>query len=325
MLRVTFERLLQGFQPEKIFVATSVEQAVAIQAQLPELPNENIISEPCRRDTASAIGYALLRISQKYPTETFVLINSDAHVKDVEAYHQAITAAGRSAEEKSQTVLIGLTPTYPETGYGYIKLGDVLAMAGEGFNLHAVERFVEKPDPQTAAHYLSEGGYLWNATLIVAPISVFLSLYEKHLPEHARLYAEMTQAIDADNETDLIDSLFERLPAVSIDYGILEKETDLLVMPADFGWQDIGNWRTVRDVLATDDRANVVRGRHVEVDSVGNFIHCPAGKLVATVGVSDFIIVDTGDALLVCPRDRAHEVKRIVEQLKEDENLAEYL
>jgi mannose-1-phosphate guanylyltransferase len=326
MLRVTFDRLLLQFRPEDIFVATAVNQVAIVNAQLPECHKENIISEPCRRDTASAIGYALSRIAHSRPGETFVLINSDAHVRDPETYHRAIKAAGRRAEKEQQTVLIGITPTYPETGYGYIKMGDLVAVDEESqFKLHMVERFVEKPDRATAENYLRAGNYLWNATLIVAPIERFLRLYERHLPEHAGLYTQMKDAFGSDNEAQIIEALFERLPSVSIDYGILEREANLTVLPADFGWQDIGNWRTVRDVLAADDQINVVRGNHVGIDSVGNFIHAPDNKLVATIGVSDTIVIDTGDALLICPRDRTHEVKQIVEQLKTNEKLKEYL
>ncbi len=324
MLVATFNRVRQGLSAEDIFVATSAQHADAIRAQLPDLPEENLILEPCRRETASAIGYALLQISRTRPDETFVLINSDAHVKDEDAYHKAIAAAGRAAE-RGQSVLIGITPTYPETGYGYIKMGSRRDDLVDGFGLYAVDCFVEKPDKETAKKYLDDGCYLWNATLIVAPVRGFLELYDKHLPEHAALYKKMRDAFDTPDENHVIESSFARLPAVSIDYGILEKESDLAVMPADFGWMDIGNWRTVRDVLARCEDENVVRGHHVEVDSAANLIHCPEGKLVATVGVSGMVIVDTGDALLVCPQDRAHEVKEIVKKLKEDKQLETYL
>jgi len=325
MLVATYNRVRQGFAAEDIFVATSAQHADAIRAQLPDLPKENLILEPCRRETASAIGYALLQISRTRPDETFVLINSDAHVKDEETYHKVIAAAGQVAET-GQSVLIGITPTYPETGYGYIKMADKReGLAGGDFDVHEVGCFVEKPDPETAKQYLEDGRYLWNATLIVAPVSGFLELYEKHLPEHAALYQKMREAFGTDDEQQTIEASFARLPAVSIDYGILEKENSLAVMPANFGWMDIGNWRTVRDVLAEREDENVVRGHHVEVESSGNLIHCPDGKLVATVGVSGMVIVDTGDALLVCPKERAHEVKEIVKKLKEDDKLEQYL
>jgi len=324
MLKATFTRLRAEFAADDIFVATSAQYANEIRAQLPELPAQNMILEPCRRETASAIGYALLQISRTRPDEIFVLINSDAHVKDVPTYHRAIAAAGKVADG-GQTVLIGLAPTYPETGYGYIKTGTTHNEPADGFGLYQVECFVEKPDADTAQQYLDDGRYLWNATLIVAPVRDFLALYDKHLPEHAALYEKIKQSFDTPEEQSTIESSFARLPAVSIDYGILEKEDDLAVLPADFGWMDIGNWRTVRDVLAADGDENVVRGKHIEVDSSGNLIHCPEGKLVATVGLSNMVIVDTGDALLVCPQERAHEVKNIVKKLKEDQQLEKYL
>lgn len=323
MLKVTVARLREQFAVEDIFIAAAAGQADSIRAELPDLPNDNLILEPCRRETASAIGYALLQISRRRPDEVFVLVNSDAHVKDVAGYHRAIATAGRHAE-RGETVLIGLTPAYPETGYGYIKMGSPVS-ADEEFPLHQVECFVEKPDQEKAKQYLADGRYLWNATLIVAPVDGFLRLYDQHLPEHASLYSKMKESFGTPNEATEVERNFARLPAVSIDYGILEKEQRLLVMPAEFGWQDIGNWRTVREVLAERENENVVRGRHVAVDSDTNLIHCPEGKLVATVGVSGMVIVDTGDALLICPQDRAHEVKDIVKRLGEDEKLGEFL
>ncbi|MFH1047878.1 MAG: sugar phosphate nucleotidyltransferase [Patescibacteria group bacterium] len=323
MLKATFARVRQFFSADDIFVASSASHAAVVRAQLPELPERNLILEPCRRETAAAIGFALLQISRTRPTEVFVLINSDAHVKDEATYARTIFAAGKLAAT-GRNVLIGLTPSYPETGYGYIKMGEA-SESIDGFAIHAVERFVEKPDRETAERYLADGHYLWNATLLVAPVQGFLELYDQHLPEQAALFEKMRTAFDTAEETVVVESCFARLPAVSIDYGILEKAIDLAVLPADFGWLDIGNWRAVRDVLARRNDENVVQGRHVAIDSSGNLIHGAADKLIATIGISDLIIVDTGDALLICPRDRAHEVKDIVGRLKEDESLEKYL
>jgi mannose-1-phosphate guanylyltransferase len=320
MLQSTFDRLCLGFSPEDIFVATSVNHAAIVQEQLPKLIKDNLILEPCRRDTASAIGFALLQISRTRPDEIFVLINSDAHVKNVQDYCRVIISAGRFIEKnKNQTVLIGITPTYPETGFGYIKSNLNKKREEDGLVIYDVDQFVEKPDLETAKQYLIDGSYLWNPTLIVASINNFLSLYKKHLPEHAALYDEIRDAFNKDNERELVESLFTKLPSISVDYGILEKEKNLLVMPANFGWMDIGNWRTVRDILATNESENIVCGRHLEIDSFGNFIHCSPEKMVATIGVSNLIIVDTGDTLLVCPQDRAHEVRHIVEKLKKED------
>ncbi|PIY63378.1 mannose-1-phosphate guanyltransferase [Candidatus Uhrbacteria bacterium CG_4_10_14_0_8_um_filter_58_22] len=326
MLKATYARVRSRFEIEDIYVATAEDQAAVVLSQLPELSPDNIMREPCRRDTAAAIGYALLRLSVSRPDDIFVVINSDAHVRDPDAYHAAIAAAGRTvAADPDRTALIGLRPSYPETGYGYIKLASRLGHDGEGLDIHEVDRFVEKPDRKTAEGYLADGGYLWNPTLIVGRVRSFLELYRLHLPRHAELFARMRASFGSESEAETVADCFRRLPSISIDYGILEKAERLLALPAEFGWMDIGNWRTVREILARDRQENVVRGSHVEIDSVGNLIHCPEGKLVATVGISDMIIVDTGDALLICPQERAHEVKLIVERLKADEKLKSYL
>lgn len=324
LLRTTYDRIRKGFAVGDIYVTTAQAQESLIRRELPELPDANLILEPARRDTAAAIGYALLRIAEEYPDETFVTINSDAHVKDVGAYHKVLKTADMVIRERpDHTLLVGLMPAYAETGYGYIKTGDI-AMKSDSHVFH-VERFVEKPDADTAAEYVAHGGYLWNPTLITGNIRNFLGHFETHLPEHAALFAEMSAARGKSDEQEIVAAAFERLPAISIDYGILEKAERMLVMPADFGWADVGNWRTVRDILAVSEKENVVKGRHLGVDSEGNLIYSLSGKLVATAGVSDMIIIETDDVLLVCPQDRAHDVKRIVSELQKEKHLERYL
>ncbi|MFA6603786.1 MAG: sugar phosphate nucleotidyltransferase [Patescibacteria group bacterium] len=324
LLQTTYARLRRGFPAAKIFVAAGIGQQRKIAAQLPQLPAENLILEPCRRDTAAAVGFALLRIAQRHPGETFVVINSDAYIQDVPEYLRVIRLAGRLAAARPENaVLIGIAPDYPETGYGYIKTGRraLKLAAGAGRSrrtdfVFAVEKFVEKPDLATAREYLAHGGYLWNPTLVVGRIDRFLELYGRYLPRHAALFRRMAAAFGTRGEKAAIDRLFARLPSVSIDYGILEKERSMLVLPAAFGWADVGNWRAVKEVLSPSRGSSVVKGLHVGHESSGNIIYSPAGKLVATIGVSDMVIIDTGDTVLVCPQDRAQDVKQIVSQLE---------
>lgn len=326
MLCTTYYRLRKSFEPQDIFVAASADHGPAVREQLSELPSGNIVLEPCRRETAAAIGFALLNIARTRPDETFVIINSDAHVRDADAYHRAIRAADALVRANpGRTALIGIRPEYPETGYGYIKMGKRLDAQADGHDVFEVEKFVEKPDLVAAEEYLADGSYLWNPTLIVGSVSGFLQLFRKHLPEHHFLFEEMKRLLGMEGQEQALGAFFERLPKVSIDYGILEKLTDLLVVPADFGWMDIGNWRTVREVMAAAGERNTVRGRLVEVDSEGNLIYAPEGKVVAAIGLEGLAVIDTGDALLVCPLDRAHEVKRIVEMMDGDEELRGYL
>ena len=329
LLQTTYARVRRGFAPEDIVISTSAGQVDRILGQLPGLPERNLVIEPCRRDTASAIAYALLHVAATDPSETFVNVNSDAYVRDEDEYHRIIAAAAAAVERKpDHTLLVGITPEYAETGYGYIKTGSRVSD-----QVFMVERFVEKPDRQKAEEYVADGGYLWNPTLIVGRCDTFLSLYDKHMPEHALIYKEIGTALRGGGAEGRrsAEALFETLsptladgrPA-SIDYGILEKEEKLLVLAADFGWADVGNWRTVKDILSTGD-ANVIKGAHVGVDSRGNLIYNFTDKLVATAGVSNMIVIMTDDALLICPKDRAQDVKKIVSAMQEKTELQEYL
>lgn len=324
LLQSTYARVRLGFEVDDIIVSASCGQRDRILEQLPGLPEKNLVVEPCRRDTASAIALALLHIAAKDPAETFVTVNSDAFVKDEREYHRIIRAAESAVvAQPGHTVLVGMTPGYAETGYGYIKTGKAL-----GGGLFEVERFVEKPTIEKAEEYLAQGGYLWNPTLIVGRCDTFLSLYWRHMPEHSKVFKWIAMAIKEGGD---VDGLFATLPATlpdgrpaSIDYGILEKEKKLLVQAADFGWADVGNWRTVKDILGAGN-ANVVKGAHYGVDSYGNLIYNFTGRLVATAGVSDMIIIVTEDAVLICPQDRAQDVKKIVAGLEEKHQLQKYL
>lgn len=329
LLRATYARIRKGFAAKDILVATAEAQREIVRAEIPALPRENLILEPCRRDTAAAIGYALLHLARRDPKALFVTVNSDAYVRDADEYHRVLRAAAAAVEARpDHAALIGIAPTYPETGYGYIRLGaPLLEVTEDGKRYDALEvgRFVEKPDLATAERYLAGGGYLWNPTLIVGSVAHFLSLYDEHLPVHASIFSQMAPILAGKAKSAERKRLFARLPSVSVDYGILEKEKRLLVIPADLAWADIGHWRAVRDILAADPDADVVKGKHVGIDSSGNLIYGFSGKLVATAGVHDMIIIETEDAVLVVPKDRAQDVKKIVGALEGDRALRKYL
>ncbi len=321
MLQTTYRRLRDRFAPEDILVVTAGAHRDRVMAQLPELPPENVLAEPCRRDTAAAIGYALVRLARSSPDETFVTVNADAYVENVAEYHRALHALDRFlAEYPDKTMLVGIRPTSPETGYGYIRMGDPFDRKRTDDvtdHLFHVDRFVEKPDAETAQRYLDEGGYLWNPTLIAARVGTFLRLYDAHLPGHAAAFRTMQEALEA-GDTDAADRAFATIEPVSVDYGILEKAEGLLVMPAEFGWADVGNWKSVREILSRQGGTeNVVRGTHVGIDSKDNLIYASGKRIIATAGLEGMIIIDTEDVLLICPQDRAHDVKRIIAELKE--------
>jgi mannose-1-phosphate guanylyltransferase len=319
LLQKAYRRARQSFPPDRVFVSTLAEHLPEVRRQLPELPAGNDLVEPIGRDTAAAIGYVALRLSERDPEAIFVTINADAYVGDEPAYADTIAATFRAAEASDGGVaLVGLVPRYPETGYGYVELA---APVGDRFLQPApAVRFVEKPDAATAAQYVESGRYLWNPALFVFRASSLLDAYAEHLPTHAA----SLQTLRGVTDSHAVTRAFLAMPKVSVDYGIMEKLTNLVVVPASFPWADVGHWRAVHEILSKDPNADVVRGTHVGVAGNGNLVVAPPGKLVATYGLEQCVIIDTNDALLICPRDRAQEVKKVVEEL-ERRGLTEYL
>jgi mannose-1-phosphate guanylyltransferase len=323
LLQNTYERLLRLFAPSDILIATGRGDAKTVQMQLPKVPSKQLFIEPERKGTAAAIGYAVAAIAKHDPEETFVVINSDAHIVEVEEYLACISMADELARLKhGSIVLIGVRPTYPETGYGYIHLGSAAAWVGPTDNqrlAHSVDKFVEKPNAELAAEYVLSGEYLWNPTLIVAQSGTFLKRYEEHAPEIYQQLMRIQAALGKTGEKVAIVDAFEKMPEDSIDKAILEKGGKMLVVPGNFGWSDIGSWRAVYDVqsaLEENAEKNVIRGNVVCVEGSGNLLCTTEKKLLAVYGVHNVVVIDTEDALLVCSREEAQGVKRIVNELK---------
>lgn len=318
LLQNTYDRLTKMLKAEDILVCTGKGDAVAVKAQLPKVLPKNLFIEPERKGTAVAIGFVLAVLSGIDPEETFVVINADHYLTDIEEYVACIRMADELAREKpGYTVLVGTRPTYPETGFGYIKVGQALAWVGDGEKkrlAHAIDRFVEKPDASTAASYVLSGDYLWNPTLIVSRIGSFLERYREHVPD---VYKQLQRMVSGDKET--IASAFANLREVDINRAILEKGGKMAVVPGNYAWSDIGSWRAVYDVqheMQPNDDRNVLRGNVICLEATGNLLCSTEKKLLAVVGVHDLIVVDTEDALLICPREKSQDVKKIVQELK---------
>ncbi|MDO8303055.1 MAG: mannose-1-phosphate guanylyltransferase [Sedimentisphaerales bacterium] len=323
LLQNTYERLSRLFKPEDILIATGRGEAKTVQSQLSKVPARQIFVEPERKGTAAAIGYVVAAIAKVDPEETFVVINSDAHIVEVEEYLACIKMADELAQTKvGSVVLIGVRPTYPETGYGYIHLGSAAAWVGPTDNqrlAHSVDKFVEKPNAELATQYVLSGDYLWNPTLIVAQAGSFLKRYQEHAPDIYDQLMRIQSVIGKAGEKMAIVDAFEKMREDSIDKAILEKGGKMLVVPGNFGWSDIGSWRAVYDVqnaLEVSEHKNVMRGNVVCVEGSGNLLCTTEKKLLAVYGVHDVVVIDTEDALLVCSREDAQGVKRIVNELK---------
>jgi mannose-1-phosphate guanylyltransferase len=313
LLRSTWKRLRKGLPAARILVVTGAAQAEMIRKDLPELPAANLLVEPAKRDTAAAIGYGTAVALARDPKATVATINSDAYVKDEKEYWRVLKAAEKAAKKAKRIVLVGVRPSYPETGYGYIKMGSQAMRLGHD-EIFGVEGFREKPDLETAKLYVAQWEYLWNPTLIVAEARTLMHAFRTHLPKTWKILSAPKS----------IDRNFPRIEPISIDYGVLEKEKRMLVMPADFGWADVGHWRAVHDVLAKRPLANVTRGKTLTVDAEGNLLYSFTGKMIAAAGLKDMIVIETEDVILVCPKSRAQDVKKVVEAI-ERKKMKKYL
>lgn len=317
LLQKTVTRVRRGFGKKALLVACGAADAAEVRRQLPFLSSSELCVEPERRDSGVGLANAVVRLYHKNPESIFVNVNSDAYVKDEKKYIEVLKHAERAvARFPDHLILIGVNPTYPETGYGYIKMGKPVNQT-DGYQLFRIDRFVEKPDRATARKYIASWRYLWNPTLIVARADTFLKLWKKHCPSHYASLMRIEKAIGGAQEKAVVQREFRRMKAISIDYAILEKAKNMVVMPADFGWTDIGNWRTVADVLQKESADNITKGKTVALHSSGSLVYNLSTKhIVTTDGIENMIVIVTDDAVLVCPKDHAHDVKKIVEELE---------
>lgn len=315
------ERLNSIVGESNVYVITNSHHAKIMQNVMPGMA-ERIMVDPYRRDTAACIGLAAVYLSKVDPNAVMGNFAADHFIGKEEKFGEVLSAAEKLASA-GHVVTIGLKPTGPETGYGYIEMGDPAETVGSR-TIYQVRRFVEKPDLETAQGYLDAGNYLWNSGMFVWSIPTIFSLYQRHLPEMYEKLMRIRDTIGTRKEAEVVDREYESIERISVDYGIMEKLDDILVIPGDFEWNDIGSWATVCDISCKNDDGNAVQASHICLDTKDCLIIGTEGRLVATIGVQDLVIVDTDDALLICHKDRAQDVKKIVDKLK-DSGLVEYL
>lgn len=283
------------------------------RALLPDLPAENLLVEPVPRNTAPCIAWASSVVAGRDPEGVVVVLPSDHHVADVAGFRRALSLAIDAARAGS-IVTLGIKPTRPDTGFGYIELEDG---AGE---VRVAHRFVEKPDLATAQRFLAGGRHLWNAGMFIFRARDMLRALDAHQPEIAALLAEMAAAAGTPGEAEAIERGFTAMPSVSIDYGVMEKLRHISVVPADIGWSDVGSWQAAWELADKDASGNASDRPLIAVDARGNYVvdaaRTGAKKLVALLGVSDLVLVETDDALLLMPRERAQDVRLVIEELK---------
>ena len=313
MFQEAVARLAPLFEPAQIFVVTSADYVPAMREQVPELPAENYIVEPSGHGTAPCIGLAALYLRRLDPEAVMAVLTADHFIQRWDAFREALRAAGYLARQ-GRLVTLGIKPTFPSTGYGYILRDERLADLGQ-LEAYRVKRFTEKPDLPTARKFLATGRYYWNSGMFIWRVADIMAEFRWQMP---RLYEQLTEidaAIGTPQERAVLERVWQDVENQTIDYGVMEGARNVAVIPVDIGWSDVGSWATLLDILPGDGDGNVVTGHHLGIDTKHTLVYSPH-RLVATVGLEDMIIVDAGDALLICPKDRAQDVKKIVDTLK---------
>ncbi len=308
------DRLARIVGSDNVFIMTNSHHAEAIRAIMSCRP-DMILIDPFRRDTAPCIGLAAVYLSRIDPHSVMGVFAADHFIGDEEAFARVVRAGAELAGD-GHVVTLGIRPTGPETGYGYIEFDQPFGSV-QGVDVYHATRFVEKPDLEKAKEYCASGQYLWNSGMFVWSIPTVFSLFERYLPEVYEGLMRIRDAISTDKEERVLLHEYERMQRISVDYAIMEKLDDILVIPGDFGWNDIGSWATVHEIAPADEEGNLVKGLHVGIDTSNSLIMGRDGKVIATIGVDGLVIVDTEHGLLVCPNDRTQDVKKIVDRLKE--------
>jgi len=326
MLEQTFERLSPLLSTSRIWVVTNHEQADAVRRQLWQVPSQHALVEPVGRNTTAAIALAAAHLLREESSgdALMAILPADHFIAKPARYRQIVRAALRIAAQPDALVVLGIPPTRPETGYGYIERaarnrGQSSAFSNEG--AYPVRRFTEKPSLALARKYVASGRYLWNAGMFFWSLSTFVETLRRHLPKTHAAMMRLAESVGTSKYSAVLQREYARLENISVDYAILEpasrdsKRSRVFVIPASVGWSDIGSWAAVYELLAKRAGANVSGGRFLAIDAAGNMIWSPS-KFVAAVGVSDLVVVETSDALLVCSRERAQDVGRVVKWLE---------
>ena len=320
MVNETIDRLEGNIEKNDIFIVTNVTQAeLMTKATAGRVSKDHVLAEPAARNTAACIGYAAMEIIKKYGDGIMCVLPSDHYIKKTDVYKKVIAKAVRVAEETDALVTIGIQPTYPSTGYGYIRREE--NMASDEY--YKVKQFVEKPDLKRAREYLLSGEYLWNSGMFVWKASTILRYFEKLLPDIYSCLEQIGEAMGTEKEQEVIGQVYPVIPRISIDYGIMEQADKVLVLEGDFGWSDVGSWDALEALYDKDEHGNIIYGEQVHIDSHDCIIYAK-DKLVTTIGLDNIIVVETEDAVLVCDKNRAQEVRRIVEAL-ENSDKPQYL
>lgn len=313
MLQLTVDRFRAVCPPENVFVVTNRDYVSLVHQQLPELSEQQILGEPVGRNTAPCIAWACYRIAQIDPTATVIVTPADHVVLREEAFIGTIREAVAAACERDILLTLGIQPSRPDTGYGYIQFID---SHPDGGHIRKVKTFTEKPNLELAKVFVQSGEFLWNSGLFIWNLPTILRELHQHLSEIAELFDEGLDQLGTPQETAFIESVYARCRNISIDYGLMEKADNVYVLPADFGWSDLGTWDSLYSLSDKDATANVVDGDALLYDTSGCIIKVPHSRLVVVQGLQDYIVAEYDNVLLICRRDQEQRVKEFVSDVK---------
>ncbi len=311
ILAATVRRALLLTSPERCLIMTEELYGDIVKEIVPHIPAENIICEPVNRDTAPCLGLAAMKIQERCENAIMIVLPSDHYIEDEEAFVRTLQRAANWAAHHSDLTTVGIKPSAPQTAYGYLDCGKA-----KGKGVYEVKKFLEKPSLPLAKQFVSGGNYLWNSGIFIWQTVVLLAAMKEHLPELGALLSNWQQIENQSQRNAMLQLEYVLAPKISIDYGIMEKAINVAVVPADFCWDDVGSWQALEKYLPKDEKANSLadNGRHVGIDTKRCIISVDKG-LVATIGLEDMVIVRQGDILLIAPRERDQEVKKMVQKL----------
>lgn len=311
MIQETVQRLKGVVEISDVYVITNKMQKPEIANQLPDLPSENIIEEPFGRNTAAAIGLAAITLKAKNPDSIMIVLPADHFIRDFDSFHNTLNTAVKFAYKSKGLVTIGITPSRPETGYGYIQIDD----RGVEDEIYKVYTFAEKPNYATAVRFLESGDFFWNSGMFIWMTDAILDEMKIHLPELYEGLEQVEKVLNTQEYEKTLNHVYGQLRNISIDYGVMEKSNKVFLTKGNFVWSDVGSWEEVYQLFEKDADGNAVKGNVFTDMTVDSLIFSP-NKFTAAIGVENLIIINTNDAVLVCRRDHSQDVKKIVDHLK---------
>ncbi len=316
LLQKSFDRVSDLVSPERILVLTNAAFVSMVKEQLPEIPIENIIGEPMRRDTAAAVGLAAFLCRKRFGNPVIVTLTADHLIEPVSLFQKTMLSAVGKAAEEDALYTFGIEPNYPATGYGYLERGAPIG-EDEGIEHFQLRRFKEKPDLATAREYVDSGRFYWNSGMFVWMADTILKELETHLPDHARALARAATFDKTPDWDQALGEAFKSIPRVSIDFGVMEKAQNVCCVASKFSWDDVGGWLSVSNYLPKDGTGNCCRGKAFMLDASDNVVFCEdPEETVMLIGVKDLVVVRASGGMLIVPKDRTEEIKNLVEEME---------